>query len=260
MYHNIAGGRPRLSSSGWHLFNNPNRFLQALLVTRAADDWIVDHEVERILWRMRLWGRAKIIIAKLRSVWIYGEHWRARSKVHSSTASAPGGGAGTFTPRPLQSVTLTGPGAGYAGGLTVTVPGPSVSIYARAFKDAGIRAGEVTAHRAWRLKDDGLLYSCYREEFVWQPGEVAEGDPSGGIEGIYAFKDPLNVGSYVDELHRYSAGCGHQGPSVFITGTVDLWGEVYEHEHGYRASRAKIASIDDSPNYDAVELRRRYGL
>ena len=47
---------------------------------------------------------------------------------------------------------------------------------------------------------------------------------------------------------------------VFVTGTVDLWGEAYEHERGYRASRAKITSIDGSPSYDAPALRRLYGL
>ena len=74
------------------------------------------------------------------------------------------------------------------------------------------------------------------------------GNPSEPYAGIYAYKSVLM-------LHNY--GSPEKGS---VTGTVDLWGEVYEHEHGYRAQFAAIASIDDSPYYDAKALRKLYKL
>ena len=47
---------------------------------------------------------------------------------------------------------------------------------------------------------------------------------------------------------------------TIVSGKVYLWGEVVEHERGYRASKAAVASIDSSPNYNATVLRKRYGL
>ena len=55
--------------------------------------------------------------------------------------------------------------------------------------------------------------------------------------------------------------CRYAGtPDGYVTGTVDLWGDVFEHERGYRASKAAVRSIDDSPHYDAKALRKLYGL
>ena len=66
-------------------------------------------------------------------------------------------------------------------------------------------------------------------------------------------------------LFRSRSACSYVGwnedkDNILVTGTVDLWGDVYEHVRGYRASKATIASIDDSPNYDAAVLRKLYGL
>lgn len=90
----------------------------------------------------------------------------------------------------------------------------------------------------------------YRSEFKWEPGSIAEGNPSEG-DGIHAFKSVISMAQY-----------GSHGITgdVIVTGRVELWGDVYEHERGYRASKAQIAAIDDSPDYDAVTLRKLYGL
>ena len=92
------------------------------------------------------------------------------------------------------------------------------------------------------------MSSVVYSDFVWKPGEIAEGNPAEVDAGIYAYKSVLL-------LHNY--GSIENGT---ITGTVDLWGEVYEHARGYRAQFAAIASIDDSPYYDAKALRKLYGL
>ena len=107
----------------------------------------------------------------------------------------------------------------------------------------------MTAYRCWKVGADGFLRSVIYDSYVWKPGEIAEGDPGGGKHsGIYAYKSVLL-------LHNY--GSPEQGT---VTGTVEMWGEVYEHEHGYRAQYACIASIDDSPYYDAPALRKLYDL
>jgi hypothetical protein len=98
------------------------------------------------------------------------------------------------------------------------------------------------------LHPDGFLHSCVYSDFVWKPGEIMVGDPSQNDAGIYAFKSVLL-------LHNY--GSVEKGT---VTGTVDLWGEVYEHANGYRAQYAAISSIDDSPYYDAKAIRKTYGL
>lgn len=92
----------------------------------------------------------------------------------------------------------------------------------------------------------------FMEQVVWEPDKPMEGAPDVDIdEGVHAFKDRLAVGDY-----GYRP---HSGVTV-VSGTVELWGMVIEHERGYRAQYAAIKSIDDSPFYDAKAIRKRYGL
>ena len=45
----------------------------------------------------------------------------------------------------------------------------------------------------------------------------------------------------------------------YVIGTVDLWGTVIEHERGYRAEFASVATLDDViGKVDLEALRRRY--
>jgi hypothetical protein len=99
---------------------------------------------------------------------------------------------------------------------------------------AGISAGEIVAHRAWRIVPIGLLSSVACAK-VWPPDEPMRGE---GVDdynaaGVHAFK------SQCDALSEYA--CTGE-PMVF--GTVMLWGVVIEHERGYRAEYAKVRSID----------------
>jgi hypothetical protein len=48
-------------------------------------------------------------------------------------------------------------------------------------------------------------------------------------------------------------------------GTIEMWGEIVEHERGYRASFARVKSIDIITRDDKLpitieELRDRYGV
>jgi len=101
-------------------------------------------------------------------------------------------------------------------------------------EEAGIRAGEINAFRAWRVHSDGLLHSMHITHYVWTPNgiEKAELDnPYGGC-GIHAYKT----------LERAKSEYGVNSSGT-VYGKVALWGEVIEHEWGYRAQYAKITQI-----------------
>jgi hypothetical protein len=118
--------------------------------------------------------------------------------------------------------------------------------------------GEIKALRFWTLHRGYL--KAVSHSYVWMPQQVAglkEGqkiEDYGGA-GIHAFKDMSRM-----LLESYS------GDLVF--GTVKLWGDVIEYEHGYHAEFASIVSLDsvDLPSMKAHEraildeLRQRYGV
>jgi len=108
-------------------------------------------------------------------------------------------------------------------------------------KHEGIRAGEIIAYRAWRAIVPGLLrsgdnrlHSVYMRDYVWHPDEPASGDVR--THGIYSFRD------VVRSQEQYGSHASMEGPLLF--GKVKIWGEVVEHETGYRPEFAKIVSLD----------------
>ncbi len=120
---------------------------------------------------------------------------------------------------------------------------------ARRFRHAGIRVGEITAYRAWRVLQssrnvDDRLHSVYVQDYVWPLDEPAHGDVR--THGIYSFRDVIRC--RVD----YSYALGTAGPLLF--GKVKIWGEVVEHEAGYRSEFAKIVSLD----YGDPELLEKF--
>lgn len=231
--------------SQWMLKKQDERFLQALIETKAQVDEVSDRRVRFVLLQMRL-SRALgpyLYIFKLMWEIIRGRYWKSSSKDNGGANQAPGGGTGAGGQPVAQfswSVGATNPAA-------VGAFAPASSSVASDFEDAGILAGEVTAYRCWRLDDDGFLYSVFQSGYRWEPGAIAEGDAYGG-NGIHAFKSIILMAKYADD------------PEGYVTGTIEMWGDVFEHERGYRASKAAIKSIDDSSYYDAEELRKRYGL
>lgn len=247
------------------------------LTSRWQDDYVAqlldahllntsDAVTHRQVWAILLVERARRAAApylqlfKLAWEISRGLYWRTAKKIHSRSNAAPGSSTGTSA-TPVAQYTGFHPYAGIGavpttihfglsgvGGFVGFGTAPSVVVPSGPFEDEGIKAGEVTAYRCWKLGADGLLRSVVYDEYIWLPGAIAEGDPSMRDAGIYAYKSVLL-------LHNY--GSVENGT---ITGTVDLWGEIYEHKHGYRAQYAAIASIDDSPYYDAAAIRKRYGL
>jgi len=100
-------------------------------------------------------------------------------------------------------------------------------------EDAGISAGEIVAYRAWRCSISGLLQSM-AVSTIWPPDEPMTGDVT--HDGVHAFK------SQSDALTEYATGATRWCPIAI--GTVMLWGEVIEHERGYRAEFARVAAIN----------------
>lgn len=118
-----------------------------------------------------------------------------------------------------------------------------------------IIAGEITAYRCWRI-ENGWLRSVYQSD-VWKPGCPLEGRELGDWDsrGIHAWKD---AGSrhYREYIRGYlnaerdwmwRAFMGRErddNQPAMVTGTVFLWGDVVEHERGYRAEFARVRSLD----------------
>ena len=103
----------------------------------------------------------------------------------------------------------------------------------------GIRAGEIIAYRVWRVfernwnwRTHDRLHSVYREDYVWHPEQPASGDIR--FHGIYSFK------YVIDSRKQYGYPTT---PGIFLFGSVKIWGEIVEHEEGYRSEFARIVSL-----------------
>lgn len=87
---------------------------------------------------------------------------------------------------------------------------------------------------------------------VWAPDEPMEGKTKSAVEhnGVYAFKTARD---FLTELADH----------MQVYGKVALWGDVIEHELGYRAQFAKVISLEalqHQPLIDIKALRQRYHL
>src|SRR5215471_7732778 len=111
---------------------------------------------------------------------------------------------------------------------------------ARYLKHEGLRVGEIIAYRAWQVvyawsfrSGDERLHSVYIMDYVWDPDKPASGDVR--YHGIYSFRDVIRC------KQQYGYSLGMSGTLLF--GKVKIWGEIVEHEAGYRSEFARIAGI-----------------
>jgi hypothetical protein len=107
-------------------------------------------------------------------------------------------------------------------------------------KHDGIRVGEIIAYRAWRVlkprwwwEGDDRLHSVLMKHYVWHPDEPACGDVR--THGIYSCRNMVRS----REEYLYFVGT-----ASLLFGKVKIWGEVVEHEWGYRSEFGKIVSLD----------------
>lgn len=124
---------------------------------------------------------------------------------------------------------------------------------------ADMQVRDLIGYRAWRITTAGYLQSA-SVATVWFPGTPMLGEVGdyNGL-GIHAYKTRTDAMAHIMLGARVALG------------SVLLWGDVVEHERGFRAARAKILSIDDvtwdaePPWSETVAkatafLRKRYSL
>lgn len=124
-------------------------------------------------------------------------------------------------------------------------------------KSTGWRLGELTAHRAWIISPEGWLQSLTAGT-IWAPGEPMDGKVSSKAEhcGIYCYKKARDM----LKNHHASSYC-----QSIVYGIVHIWGDIIEHELGYRAEYAKIIALTQGKAFgnaklDLETLRHTYSV
>jgi len=130
-----------------------------------------------------------------------------------------------------------------------------------------IRAGEIIGWRFWKLYN-GLLFSVFAS-YSWPPG-VFERSSAKQCEfknlGYHVFKDNLGYHAYRDKEQAKYEALLHACWSPCVIGSVAMWGEVIEHQHGWRSEYAAVQSITEitgdisfwSKQWLLQELREKY--
>ena len=149
-----------------------------------------------------------------------GRHWRAKSSAQSNPARSS-------NPRDTERA-----------GRTTVARTPNY----RAIPFAGIRAGEIIAPRVWTLYGN-LLHGAFFMGHAWLPHAPVRGDLHVGGGGIHAFKSFDEAFKYAEKASDWIFPNGN-----VVVGHVALWGDVIEHEHGYRAEYGSV--------YDIVSVTR----
>lgn len=224
-----------------------------------------------------------------------GKYRRPSTQTYSSTVVGAGGGSGGSSSGGYAvgqaAVRISvGGGASLAASFvpgrvySSTQPKPETIPY------AGIRAGEIIGHRLWWVHL-GMKLLSVAHIYHWLPGEAVSGDINQVMDalreiygGVYCFNDGDRIKSELDlmrctlmrvEVDRITTNSitypinGHpvQEALYIAAGTIKIWGEVIEHEKGYRAQYARINTIDAVYNSRGCELplvldalRKNYGV
>jgi hypothetical protein len=85
-------------------------------------------------------------------------------------------------------------------------------------------------------------------DYVWLPDKPASGDVK--THGIYSFRHVIRC----RDEYSYNAH------GILLFGKVKIWGEVVEHEQGYRSEFGKIISLDYGDQELLEKLRKIYRL
>ena len=145
----------------------------------------------------------------------YGEHRRADAK--TSCDSAGSSDTGHHRTEPLL---ITGDKTRDA-----------------ALGEPRIRAGEIIGWRFWKLCN-GLLYSVI-VPYTWYPGEFERSTSKQG--GYFNFNPGYHAFRHKEQAEREAFMHACWWPAVI--GSVAMWGEVIEHQYGWRSEYAAVQSI-----------------
>jgi hypothetical protein len=136
-----------------------------------------------------------------------------------------------------------------------TTTNQSHNELAASLKHEGIRVGEIIAYRAWRAVGPGWLHrrndrlhSILMSHYVWDPDEPASGDVR--THGIYSFRHVIK------SMSEYGYDAAMRGPILF--GKIKIWGEIVEHEAGYRSEFGRIVSLDYGDSELLDKFRKIY--
>jgi len=139
--------------------------------------------------------------------------------------------------------------------MIVVVINRNQNELARTLKHEGLRVGEIIAYRAWAVihprwfrSGDDRLHSVLMRDYIWHPDEPASGDVR--THGIYSFQDVIR------SKEEYGYDSSVSGP--LLLGKVKIWGEIVEHEAGYRSQFGKIVSLDYGDPELLDKLRKIY--
>lgn len=140
----------------------------------------------------------------------------------------------------LQAATAYGLGQYISPSMGVATPPHDRT----ALKSEGLHPGEIIAWRAWKVHGTELV--SMTASSTWDPFKPMSGDAAGGW-GIHAYKDPAGI-LYDGYISASS--------SSWVLGRVALWGDVIEHEHGYRAALARVHSLEMWSNDISADVRK----
>jgi hypothetical protein len=101
-----------------------------------------------------------------------------------------------------------------------------------------IRAGEIIGWRVWKLRN-GLLHSVIIP-YTWRPGVFERSSCQKG-GGYYNYNPGYHAFRHQEQAEREAPMLAFS--SLAAIGSVALWGEVIEHQYGWRSEYAAVRSI-----------------
>lgn len=219
-----------------------------------------------------------------RSAKNHGKHRRAGTPAHGHSIVGTDYSAGGSDQD--GTITITWAGSNSWSAIDFAAPEPKPPT----IPHAGIRTGELIGHRLWWLVDGQLCSLAHKR--LWAPDETIHGDTNKAVDGGGMFFNTIWGGTYAffdaDDRHIAKEMAGilanvaeyeacmrrigvppwsvwgwnpYEETGTFVRGTIKMWGEVIEHEHGYRAEFAKLNSLDAMYGRgDLDALRAKYLL
>jgi len=99
-------------------------------------------------------------------------------------------------------------------------------------------AGEIIGWRVWKLRN-GLLHSVIIP-YTWRPGVFERSSCQKG-GGYYNYNPGYHAFRHQEQAEREAPMLAFS--SLAAIGSVALWGEVVEHQYGWRSEYAAVRSI-----------------
>lgn len=231
----------------------------------------------------------------------HGGHRSTYTQIHGNTVGQPGYSSGLSQhSAAAQQANIQALLAHYGAGQSARQSGKSLAAAMLAARypgqvfigfnpaesieepeSAGIKLGEVTGWRGWRVVGSVImdyennecrttiarplrLSSVMNQDCVWSPDKTVEAHSIGVRKdhGVHAFKTEAEATQYIQKYVTWYAGDPNAPLMLpFALGQVSLWGQIYEFESGWHGEFAKVLSIDQVFGADCLgELRAAYGV